>query len=81
VDTVSHPPIPRDTKQKNEISTIGQSAKLAGESHHKARRGQGRGGRRTFHTTETKIAPSSIGTAADGKNPEYPRFLKNSLRY
>lgn len=36
VDPDSDPPIPRDTKQKNEQSTIGQIAKLAGVSRHKA---------------------------------------------
>ena len=36
VDPDSDPPVPRDTKQKNEQSTIGQIAKLAGVSRHKA---------------------------------------------
>jgi len=36
VDPDSDPPAPRDTKQKNEQSTIGQIAKLAGVSRHKA---------------------------------------------
>lgn len=36
-DTESYPPQQRDIKQKNEQSTIGQIAKLAGVSHHKAR--------------------------------------------
>jgi hypothetical protein len=36
-ETVSPPPIPRDIKKKDEQSTVGQIAKLAGESHHKAR--------------------------------------------
>jgi len=31
------PPIPRDIKKKDEQSTVGQIAKLAGVSHHKAR--------------------------------------------
>ena len=37
VDPDSDPPIPRDTKKKDEQSTVGQIAKLAGVSHHKAR--------------------------------------------
>jgi len=36
VDLNPDPPAPRDTKQKNEQSTIGQIAKLAGVSRHKA---------------------------------------------
>ena len=36
-ETVSPPPAPRDIKKMNEQSTIGQIAKLAGVSHHKAR--------------------------------------------
>lgn len=31
-----YPPIPRDSKQKNEQSTVGQIAKRAKVSHHKA---------------------------------------------
>lgn len=31
------PPAPRDSKKKDEQSTVGQLAKLTGESHHKAR--------------------------------------------
>lgn len=37
VDTDSYPPAPRDIKKKNEQSTVGQIAKLAKVSHHKAR--------------------------------------------
>lgn len=37
VNTESYSPVPRDTKKMNEQSTIGQIAKLAGVSHHKAR--------------------------------------------
>ena len=37
VDTIPCPPVPRDIKAKHEQSTVGQIAKLAGVSHHKAR--------------------------------------------
>ena len=37
VTTDSQSPVPRDRKKSNEQSTVGQIAKLAGESHHKAR--------------------------------------------
>jgi len=37
VDTIPCPPTPRDIKAKHEQSTVGQIAKLAGVSHHKAR--------------------------------------------
>ena len=37
VEADSPPPVPRDIKKKDEQSTVGQIAKLAGVSHHKAR--------------------------------------------
>jgi ParB-like chromosome segregation protein Spo0J len=37
VDAVSHPPAPRDIKQKNEQSTVGQIAKVSKVSQHKGK--------------------------------------------